>query len=117
MPGGGATLALRATAGDGEVELDWLEPDTGGLTITQYIVQWRADGQAFSTGRQATISGALTAYTRDTLTNGTAYFFQVRARNSSGVWTVVERSDGNADGGSRAAHAASRTPNRARPRR
>ena len=51
VPGGGATLALRATAGDGEVDLDWLEPDTGGLTITQYIVQWRAAGQAFSTGQ------------------------------------------------------------------
>ena len=56
VPGGGSTLALRATAGDGEVDLDWLEPDDGGVTITGYTVQWRTSGQSFSTGRQATVT-------------------------------------------------------------
>ena len=37
VPGGGPTLALRATAGDASVSLNWLEPDDGGLTITSYL--------------------------------------------------------------------------------
>ena len=82
VPGGGSTLALRATAGDGEVDLDWLEPDDGGVSITSYTVQWRTSGQSFSTGRQATSTD--TEHTVGSRTNGTEYFFRVRAVNGEG---------------------------------
>ena len=86
VPGGGSTLALRATAGDGEVDLTWLEPDNGGLTISGYTVQWREQGQSYSSGRQQTSTD--TAETVS-LTNGTLYFFRARATNSqgSGTWS------------------------------
>lgn len=82
IPGGGATLALRAEGGDTEVVLNWIEPDNGGETITGYTVQWRESGQSFSTSRQSTVSTTNTTIT--SLTNGTVYFFQVRAVNSQG---------------------------------
>ena len=87
VPGGGATLALRAEAGDGEVDLDWLEPDDGGVTITSYLVQWRTGNQGYSTGRQATATG--TEHTVTSLTNDTEYFFRVRAVNGegNGAWS------------------------------
>ena len=81
-PAGGATFALRATAGDAEVDLDWLEPDDGGVAITSYTVQWRSSSQAFSSGRQVSSSG--NTQTIDSLTNDTEYFFRVRAVNSQG---------------------------------
>ena len=91
VPGGGNTLALRADTGDasGEIDLDWLAPDTGGDTITQYRLQWRESGQSFTTGRQANLSGAVTGTTRSSLTDGTEYFFRIRARNSigNGPWS------------------------------
>ena len=34
VPGGGASLALRADGGDTEADLGWLEPDDGGVAIT-----------------------------------------------------------------------------------
>lgn len=87
MPGGGATLALRAEAGDQQVALNWLEPDDGGVTITEYLVQWRTQSQAFSTGRQVSVNTTMRTIT--SLTNGTAYFFQVRAVNGqgNGAWS------------------------------
>ena len=87
IPGGGSTLALRAESGDGQVALGWLEPDDGGVSISSYTVQWRTDGQAFSTGRERT--AADTMDTVPNLTNGTRYYFQVRAVNSqgNGAWS------------------------------
>ena len=81
-PSGGSTLALTARGGDTEAFLTWLEPDTGGSSITAYHVQWRTSAQSFSSSRQATVT--TTTYTRTGLTNGTAYFFRVRAVNSVG---------------------------------
>ena len=82
IPGGGATLALRAEAADAEVDLDWLEPDDGGLSISSYRVQWRTAGQGYSTARQDTSNNEM--HTVSSLTNGTEYFFRVRAVNSQG---------------------------------
>ena len=85
-PSGGSTLALRATAGDGEVVLDWIEPDTGGSPITEYRVQWAGPGQSFTASRQRTVMGATTE-TVPNLTNGTEYRFQVIAVNGVGAST------------------------------
>ena len=85
IPGGGSTLALRATGGDTEATLEWLEPDDGGASITSYEVQWRSGAQAFSSSRQASVTTE--SYTRTGLTNGTEYTFRVRARNSAGPGT------------------------------
>jgi len=89
IPAGGSTLALRADPGDSQAELDWLEPDDGGLALTGYVVQWRTANQAFSSGREQTVSAGTTTATVTGLTNGTEYFFQVRASNSagSGTWS------------------------------
>ena len=92
VPGGGSTLALRAEPGDGLVSLDWLEPDDGGVSITSYSVQWRTAGQAFSAGRQSVVSD--TAATVTSLSNGTEYFFRVRAVNGEGNGTWSNEASG-----------------------
>ena len=87
IPGGGSALALRADGGDAQVTLTWLEPDDGGVTITAYTVQWREDGQAFSSGRQTSVADATA--TVGSLANGTTYYFRVRAVNGegNGAWS------------------------------
>ena len=83
VPAGGATMALRATAGDTEVDLDWLEPHNGGDPISEYRIQWREHTQAYTTGRQ--ITATTTTATVTGLTNGTEYFFQVIPVNGQGA--------------------------------
>ena len=87
VPGGGATLALRATVGDTELTLDWLEPDDGGEAISGYDLQWRRDSQSFSSTREFTTTD--TTYTHTGRTNGTEYFYRVRATNArgNGAWS------------------------------
>ena len=92
IPGGGSTLALRATTDTSrQADLDWLAPANNGATITGYTYQWRTAGQAYSTGRQGT-TATLTA-TVSNLANGTQYFFQVYATNSVGDGPVSNESD------------------------
>ena len=87
VPGGGSSLGLRATAGNSAVTLAWSVPDTGGLTLSPYEIQWRTTNQMFSSSRQQTTTSP--SDTVLTLTNGTEYFFQVRAVNSigAGLWS------------------------------
>ena len=86
-PAGGSAFALRATAGNAQVALDWLEPDDGGLTIGLYVVQWRTGSQGWSTSRST--NARTTSATVTGLTNGTEYFFRVQASNNkgSGPWS------------------------------
>ena len=85
-------MALRTTAvaAGGAIDLNWLEPDDGGDDIIDYRVQWRTALQAFSTGRQVTSTD--TAERISNLTNGTEYFFRVRARNSTRQRGLEQRS-------------------------
>ena len=82
VPDGGAQMALRGFARDGGAELQWLEPGTGGVPITSYVVQWRSETQSFSADRQRSVATVTTVFTG--LTNGTAIFFRVRAVNGEG---------------------------------
>ena len=78
----GRVVGVIPTAGDGQVGLAWEEPAGNGATISGYRIQWRETGQMFGTSRQQTSVSAATTVT--TLTNSTAYFFQVLAVNSAG---------------------------------
>ena len=84
LPSGGAQLALRAVQGSAsqEVDLDWLEPDDGGSTITSYAYQWKSGGQNYNNSRRATTTNL--SATVGSLTDGTSYDFRVRAINSVG---------------------------------
>ena len=76
-----APRSLGVTAGDGQLSLSWLEPsDGGGLTINQYIVQWKSGGQQYDTSRQATPN--ITSQVIGQLTNDTPYDVRVRADNT-----------------------------------
>lgn len=91
-PDGGSTFALRTDTGDtsGEIDLSWLEPDSGGTAITNYEVQWRTAAQAFSSSRQLTTAQTMATVT--SLADGTEYFFRVRAVNAqgNGAWSSEE---------------------------
>ena len=71
-------VGFTATAGDGQVTLQWTNP--GNSTITGYDFQQKTGGGSF--GSWTTIPGsnaATTSYTVTSLTNGTAYTFRIRA--------------------------------------
>lgn len=74
--------APTGTAGDGQVALTWTAP-TGGLTPTDYIVQYSSNGGSswttFSDGVSTATSATVTG-----LTNGTGYIFRVIAVNALG---------------------------------
>ena len=64
------------------MDLSWLQPDTGGATITSYTYQWKSGGQSYTTGRQGSTSNRTATVTG--LTNSISYDFRVRATNSVG---------------------------------
>ena len=78
IPGPPAKVTgLSPAAGDGEIALSWIQPDDGGSPITGYQVQ--VDGGSWQdTGSTSTF------HTVTGLTNGTYYFFRVRAVNARG---------------------------------
>ena len=75
--------------------LTWVVPDDGGSPITAYQVQWKVQGQPYSSARQATVAGDQTVYQRG-LSIGQASHFRVRAVNAvgNGDWspTVIRSS-------------------------
>jgi Zn-dependent metalloprotease len=77
----GAPGAATATAGDASVTLNWTAPlYDGGTAITSYMVT------SYSTGvdpPDVTV-GAVTSTTIGGLTNGTSYWFKVKAANAVG---------------------------------
>ena len=80
----GAPASLTATAGDGEVFLEWTAPaDDGGSPVTDYEYRYAAgDGVPEDTPWQS--AGQSLERTVAALTNGQQYAFEVRARNRAG---------------------------------
>jgi len=79
-----AATSLTATPGNGQVRLAWSAPaDTGGLGLTDYVVEsstdgglhWKPVGDPVSPSAGGTVTG---------LVNGTSYSFRVAAVNALG---------------------------------
>ena len=85
--------ALTAAAGVGSVTLNWTAPSSvGGSAITGYQYRRSSDGGSTWSPDWTDIpsSASLTSYDVTGLTGGTAYTFQLRARNSSGAGLYSE---------------------------
>lgn len=77
-----APTSLTATAGDSEIDLAWTAPASdGGSAITGYKVY--RDTASPATTLLDTI-GVTTSYNDPTVSNGTEYFYRVKATNSVG---------------------------------
>lgn len=80
----GPPTGVSGTPGDGSVVLEWDAPsDDGGSPITDYLIEYSADGGAtwetFDDGESATPGVTVTG-----LTNGVGYIFRVSAVNAQG---------------------------------
>lgn len=74
----GAPTQLAAAAASGQVTLTWSEPNNiGGLSLLDYEITGE-------NGFSRTVPSTATSSTVTGLNNGTAYVFQIRARNSNG---------------------------------
>ena len=80
----GAPEPLTATAGDGEVFLEWTAPaDDGGSRVTGYEYRYAA-GDGVPRNKPWRSAGRILEWTVAALTNGQQYAFEVRARNDAG---------------------------------
>ncbi|WP_247828490.1 PA14 domain-containing protein [Arthrobacter antioxidans] len=81
-----APLELAAVAGDASVELTWTasaSTDTAGYRVYRSLQPVVADtGEEDAVSGEALVSG--TAYTDDTVSNGTTYFYVVTAVDTAG---------------------------------
>lgn len=83
-----APTGISGTSGVGSVALSWTAPtNTGGVSLTDYIVQYSTDQSSWTTFADGT-STATTA-TVTGLTGGTNYYFRVAAVNSVGTGAYV----------------------------
>jgi hypothetical protein len=86
-----APTGISGTPGVGNVALSWTAPtNTGGVSLTDYIVQHSTDQSSWTTFADGT-STATTA-TVTGLTGGTSYYFRVAAVNSAGTGSYVTSS-------------------------
>jgi len=77
-----SVTGFTATAGVGEIDLNWSAPSSnGGSAITGYRVQYATSGSGPWTTDSTNLS---TSRTITGLTNGTQYFVRVRALNAAG---------------------------------
>lgn len=75
-----APTGLTATAGNGQVALSW----SSVLGAVTYDVYKGTTSESYGPTPVATVSGATYSYTETGLTNGTTYFFVVKASNAGG---------------------------------
>ncbi len=80
---------FAATAGDGQVTLNWSDPDDA--TITGYQYQQKTGGSFGTNWTAMSGSGAsTTSHTVGSLTNGTEYTFRIRAVSAAGNGAVSD---------------------------
>ncbi|MCL2224801.1 MAG: peptidoglycan DD-metalloendopeptidase family protein [Defluviitaleaceae bacterium] len=82
-----AITNLTATSGNGQVTLNWTEPNNGGSAITRYEFRQQQRNDAGEWGEWSawtTTGSTATTFTRTGLTNGREYGFQIRAANAAG---------------------------------
>ena len=77
------------SVGDTELDASWSEPNDGGSAITGYDLRHSTDESAWT---EIDVGNVLT-YNIQSLTNGTLYYVQVRARNTigDGAWSASAR--------------------------
>jgi fibronectin type 3 domain-containing protein len=79
-----APQSLAATAGSGSVSLTWTPPaNNGGAAISGYNIYRGTSAGGEAATAVATVTG--TSFTDTGLTNGTTYFYTVKAVNSAGT--------------------------------
>jgi hypothetical protein len=86
-PGAPTALAGSLPGGAGEIALTWTAPSSnGGTAVTDYVVEYSADGTTwttFSDGGSTTASATVTG-----LANSTTYTFRVSTVNAAGTGTA-----------------------------
>lgn len=70
-----STVTLQATNGNGQVNLTWVAPNTGGATILNYIVEYRL--ATTSSWSQYDLASTSTSASLGSLINGNAYDVRV----------------------------------------
>ena len=84
----GAPTALSATAANQQLAVSWTAPTSdGGAAISDYVVQYSADGSLFTTFLDGTSSATNATITG--LTNGTTYTVRIAAVNAAGNGPTV----------------------------
>ena len=88
-----APTGLAATPGDGSATLTWTDPSDS--SITSYAYSYATSAAAFTSGSPptwTTVSGgaSATSQTVPSLTNGTRYYFRLRATSAGGDSPVAQ---------------------------
>ena len=79
----GAPTNLRATGGQGRIDLTWTAPASGGA-VASYDVEWRRTGGSWGTNTNSISSGTAVSYAWTALAAG-SYEVRLRARNATGT--------------------------------
>ena len=80
-----APEGIVAVGSNGLLLVSWSAPsNTNGATIDGYLVQWRADGETYTTENSAETGSSVLNHQISGLTNGTVYTVRVRALTSDG---------------------------------
>ncbi|MEK3722566.1 S-layer homology domain-containing protein [Paenibacillus sp. FSL H8-0034] len=78
-----APTGLTSTADDGQVTLNWSAVPVSGV-VTYNVYKATVSG-AYGSVADATVSGVTYSYTATGLTNGTTYYFVVKAKYDEGI--------------------------------